>query len=376
MVKSELLIFGDLCPDNDYRQLFDNASDGAFAPEVVAQMRKSALVVGNLECPVTAQSKPLTKCGPNLRAKPQDIKKLKSCGFGVLSLANNHILDFGTQGVEDTLVSCREANIVTVGAGKDAAEARRSVVVDVSGKRVGIASFAEAEFNLATETSPGANHFDPYSSFDDVRALSAQADYVIVLYHGGIEHYKYPSPLLQKKCRKFAECGADLVRCQHSHCIGTLEQFGNGTILYGQGNSLFGYRAGNADWNEGLVAAVELDSQKITFKLLQARENGIVFATPEEAADRLERMRKDSEILNDTALLKEKWRDFCQSQASLDLPLLYGWGHIANKLNRMLGNCLFAWRYSKRKQMTTMNLLRCEAHHEVVQTILESRVFK
>ena len=75
-------------------------------------------------------------------------------------------------------------------------------------------------------------------------------------------------------------------------------------------------------------------------------------------------------------LLQEKWCEFCQSQAALDLPLLYGWGHIANKLNRMLGNCLFAWRYSKRKQMTTMNLLRCEAHHEVVQTILESRVFK
>lgn len=376
MIKPDVLVFGDLCPDNDYRQLFDNSPDGAFAPEVVAMMRKSALVIGNLECPATAQRKPLTKCGPNLRAKPQDIKKLKSCGFGVLSLANNHILDFCTQGVEDTLVNCRDAGIVTVGAGKDATVARRPAVVDVAGKRVGIASFAEAEFNLATETSPGANHFDPYSSFDDVRALSAQADYVIVLYHGGIEHYKYPSPLLQKKCRKFAECGADLVLCQHSHCIGTLEQFGNGTILYGQGNSLFGYRTGNSVWNEGLVAAVELDSQKITFKLLQARENGIAFATPEEAADRLERMRKDSEILNDTALLKEKWRDFCQSQASLDLPLLYGWGHIANKLNRMLGNCLFAWRYSKRKQMTTMNLLRCEAHHEVVQTILESRVFK
>lgn len=372
----EIFIFGDLCPDNDYRRLFDTSATGAFAPELVAQMRQSALVVGNLECPATAQSHPLTKCGPNLRARPQDIQTLKSCGFGLLSLANNHILDFGHQGVIDTLEHCRSAGIVTVGAGKDAADASRAAIVNIDGKRVGVVSFAEAEFNLATETSPGANHFDPYSSFDDIRGLKARTDYVIVLYHGGIEHYKYPSPLLQKKCRKFAECGADLVLCQHSHCIGTVERHADGTILYGQGNSLFGYRPGNAAWNEGLLVAVEPDTREITFKLLQAKENGVFLATPEEAARRLDRMREDSAVLNDAGLLQEKWCEFCQSQAALDLPLLYGWGRLANKLNRLLGNRLVNWRYSKRKFMTTMNLLRCEAHHEVIQTILEAKLFK
>lgn len=370
------MIFGDICPDNNYRKLFDSNKNAAFSDEIANDISNAKLVVGNLECPATNNKKPIIKCGPSLRAETNDVIKLKDIGFHVLSLANNHILDYGEKGVEDTLQVCEDSGIKYVGAGKNLEEAARTLVCEIEDKKIGILSFAEAEFNLARPSVPGANHFDPYQSFETIEELKKECDYVIVLYHGGIEYYKYPSPLLQKKCRGMARAGADLVLCQHSHCIGTMEQYQGSTIVYGQGNSIFGYKDGNDSWNEGLLVEVDLaKEEKVQFKLLKATQTGVEYAHKEESDSRIQQMKKDSEKLDDAEWISEKWSEFVDTQKALDMPLLYGWNRVFNKLNRMTNNRLIDILYSKKKKMITMNLLRCEAHHEVVQTILENEVF-
>lgn len=368
-----ILIFGDICPDNNYRVLFDKEPQGPFASEIVADIKNSAFVIGNLECPVTNNKTPSVKCGPNLRSEPRNLQLIKELGFGALSLANNHILDYGAQGVCDTLHYCEENNIAFWGGGLNATQASLPLIRQIAGYKVGLLSFAEAEFNLASKSTPGANHFDPYSSFDDVEQLKKQCDFVVVLYHGGIEHCKIPSPLLRKKCQKFARSGADLVLCQHSHCIGTMEKLASATILYGQGNSVFGYRNGDLAWNEGLVVNVDLLTHEISFKLMNATLSGIVYADAISSKCRLEMMRRDSLILQDDSRYYQEWSDFCSKQSSLYLPMLYGWNRIMNKMNRLLKNRLINMLISRHKQRVTMNLLRCEAHHEVLQTILEKR---
>ena len=90
--------------------------------------------------------------------------------------------------------------------------------------------------------------------------MKAQCDYAIVLYHGGKEYYRYPSPNLQKTCRKLVEKGADLVICQHSHCIGCEEKYQDGTIVYGQGNFLFDH-GDNEYWNTSLLVQIKDDGQ-------------------------------------------------------------------------------------------------------------------
>lgn len=375
-MKQQILIFGDICPDNDYREMFDKNSNGAFSKEIAEEIKNSALVIANFECPATNNTVPLTKCGPALKAEPQDIHLLKNMGFDVLSLANNHILDYGMQGVYETLKLCADSNIRTVGAGENKTEAAKPLYCEFGSKTIGIISFAEAEFNLAGDTTPGANHFDPYNSFDLVTEMKKHCDYLIVLYHGGIEHYKNPSPLLQKKCRKFANSGADLVLCQHSHCIGTVEEINGSTILYGQGNSLFGYRQGNDAWNEGLMVSIEFGVKPVLrFRMLKATKDGIVFASKEESEKRVEEMHKDSEKLNDLLWIENQWLLFSKKQEAMYFPMLFGRGRVFNKVNRILNNKLINKIYSRGKFMVTMNLLRCEAHHEVVQTILEEKIF-
>lgn len=374
-MNNKILVFGDICPDNDYRSLFDNNDSLAFSNDIVSDIKSASLTIANLECPATDYNVAITKCGPTLKALYKDVEKLKGVGFDCVSLANNHILDYGIQGVNDTFKACDTCDLKYVGAGQNKEDARKPIILDANGKKIGLISFAEEEFNIAGENTPGANLFDPYTSYDDVEELKKQCDYLIVLYHGGIEHYKYPSELLQKKCRKFAKSGANLVLCQHSHCIGTFEKIDNCTIVYGQGNSLFGYRDGDDSWNEGFLVEVDIDTFDVSLKLMNATKDGIVFATEENHKARFEEMVKDSKKLDDKAFLKQSWMDFSMKKEALNMPLFLGKSITFIRINRILKNLLIKLFVSKRAKMTTMNLLRCDAHREVMQTILEQNVY-
>lgn len=373
-MSGKIIIFGDICPDNNYRIIFDKGSC-ALSENILAEIKKAEYVVANLECPATNETRSIAKCGPNLRAKPEDLQVLSKAGINVLSLANNHILDYGTNAVSDTLKACHDNGFFVFGAGNNQSEADKPLILELSGKKVGFISFAEEEFNIAGQTTPGAALFDPYYSFDKITALKKDVDIVVVVYHGGIEHYIYPTPLLQKKCRKMVEVGADLVLCQHSHCIGTIETYLGKTILYGQGNSVFGYREGNEKWNEGLLVELDVFSSNVSFKLMKAMPEGIIFADTKDSDARIDLMRKQSEILDDVTAIKDSWITFVEENKALYYSMLLGKNRVFNKLNRIFKNKLIDIMYKKIQQMITMNILRCDAHREVIITMLEEKVY-
>ena len=171
------------------------------------------------------------------------------------------------------------------------------------------------------------------------------------------------------------EAGADLVLCQHSHCIGTTETYHGKTILYGQGNSVFGYRAGDEKWNEGLLVELDVLTSNISFKLMKATPEGIEFADTKDSDARIDLMRKQSEILDDVAAIKASWNAFVEENKALYYSMLLGKNRVFNKLNRILKNKLIEILYRKRPQMITMNILRCDAHREVLITMLEEKVY-
>ncbi len=174
----KIFIMGDICPDNDYRKIFDKG-EIAVSDKILDLINQSEIAIANLECPATYEEKPITKCGPSLKANPEDIELLKKYGFGILTLANNHILDYGEEGVLETLNKCNEVGIKTFGAGRNNKDATKPMIIDICDKRIGLISFAEEEFNLASEKSPGANHFDVYQSFEDIASLKYLVDHII-----------------------------------------------------------------------------------------------------------------------------------------------------------------------------------------------------
>ena len=368
-----ICFLGDVCPDRKYCGEFDFSNPEALFGDVLDAVRKADIAICNLEAPASLRGRPISKCGPTLHCKPSDIDLLSEAGIKVFSLANNHILDYGEEALLDTVTYIEEHGLSSFGAGRNIEDANKPMILEKNGRRIGCISFAEHEFNLATEASAGANPFDPYRSFADVRKLKSQCDYLIVFYHGGIENYEYPSPFLQKKCRAMVRAGADLVLCQHSHCIGTVESYQEATILYGQGNAIFG-RGKTEDWNTGMLVTVDLTEEKTTvsYRVFEAGEQGISFVSEEKNAARLQKMAEQSACLSDEAELKKKWDAFCKTQTPAYLPMLFCWGRVRGKLNRILKGKPIERLIGRKKKMIAMNLVRCDAHRDVVQTILEN----
>lgn len=372
--KLSICVLGDVCPDRRYCKTFDFNNANILFGNTLSTLQGADIALCNLEAPASLRGTQINKCGPSLRCKPSDIDMLAEAGIQAVSLANNHILDYGEEAALDTIASIESRGIKSFGAGKNLAEARKPIFIEKKGWRIGCISFAEHEFNIASEASAGANPFDPYSSFSDVQNAKSKCDFLIVLFHGGIENYAFPSPLLQKKCHAFVDAGADIVLCQHSHCIGTLENYNGVNILYGQGNSLFGRMEDDEVWNTGLLVSINLSQEScaVSFRLIEAGDCGIRFASDEKNEKRLAEFFLASEGLTDHILVKEKWNSFCMYNAKWYLPMLLCWGRVGNKLNRLLNNRLIRIFANRKKQKVAMNLIRCDAHREVVQTILEN----
>lgn len=388
-MNNKILIFGDICPTDDTRAAFESGSGATLFGEMYPQMQEAAYCIANLECALTDTPTPVEKCGPVLYGTTKCAATIADAGVNAVSLANNHIRDCGDKGVVSTLEACKTTGIATFGAGHDLEEALREHRFEVAGKQIAIVSFCEREFNYIHDGRMGGKALNVYEDFDRLRALKTEVDYLIVLFHGGIEHHRYPSPLLQKKCRKMVECGADLVLCQHSHCIGTYETYHDGHILYGQGNSIFGYRKDNKMWNEGLVVSVDVaDSFKVELLPVETKSQGVkesksqrVYETkslcmaenPETISGPL---LERSVMVTDSAFILQQWKEFCDRQETDYLPLLWGWSVNLIRINRILKNLLVKLFIRKRSRNASHNLVRCDAHREVVETILSKYEFE
>ena len=371
-----VLIFGDICPRWGNGKQFASKNAESVFHDILPLIHEADFVTCNLEAPATKESKTIPKTSMNLKCYPDDLQLLKDAGFSALSLANNHILDYGVHGLNDTLKTAQELQMITYGAGR-IEEASSPLYHSIGGKMVGILSFAEHEFNCAVDYGIGANLWDDLTSIDYIRRTKDKCDYLVIQYHGGIENYEYPSPLLQKKCRLMIDAGANLVTCQHSHCIGTLEEWNNGLIIYGQGNSVFGYNMGDIKWNVGLIIQLKIEKCiSIDLIPISAHEDGVHLLDPEASNLLLHRVRLNSKLIKKETWVKKSWVSFCSTQRNSYLPLQYGWNRVLIKLNKMSNGKLLNSFVNGRKKMVSMNLVRCDAHREVINTILEEEFYK
>lgn len=366
----QINILGDICPAWGFRESFDRGDEEKIFGDILPLLQQADFTVANLECPLSERGAPAKKTGPCLRGKPSDVQLLKRAGIRAVSLANNHILDYGQDAFSDTLNCLNSSGVQFFGAGANPEEAKAPLIVSIKGWNIGFISFAEEEFSIVSEHRGGANLFDPYTAFDQIRSARDQCDYLVLLYHGGIEHYELPSPLLQKKCRAMVKNGADLVLCQHSHCIGTLERYETGNILYGQGNAIFGARSGNTRWNTGSLVEIAFSDagSELSLRVFEAGPEGISLSSCER--EHLKRLEAESVKLEDPEYIREKWDEFCLRQEPDYMAELLCWNRVKNKLNRIFGN-FFVRRIHRKKKMISMNLIRCDSHREVVQRILE-----
>lgn len=372
-----LMIGADIVPTKNNFKYFRNGDMEHLTGEGLEKLlREADFTAFNLEVPLTDKISPIEKAGPNLIAPPDTIEGLKKINPYFFTLANNHILDQGKQGLFSTLRLLDGAGIDHAGAGKDLGEASRRYVKKIGEINLGIYCCAEHEFTIASETDAGANPFDVLESLDHITYLKRQCDYAVVLYHGGKEHYRYPSPYLQKVCRKMVDKGADLVVCQHTHSVGCEEEWNGGRIVYGQGNFLFD-NCDNEFWQTGLLIDVQIGkngsvvSHEVTYHPLRKTTGGVRLAEDSEKEEILSAFFGRSAEIMDPAAVVEHYKEFAVSMLPGYLCTFSGRrGLLSRAVNKLSGYRFYKWemahRYGTKHRIALRNYVECEAHRELV----------
>lgn len=203
------------------------------------------IVIGNLEGPLTSicnSSMDLDKKYIFRSPAEKVAPALSKAGFNMLSLANNHILDYGAEGMNDTIGALKAHNIHSVGTGKNITEARAGTIVNTTRGRLGFLSYSLTfpESFWATENKPGTAFGHQQQITDDIKRLKKLADSVIVSFHWGREKTTELRPYQPKLARAAIDAGASIVLGHHPHVLQAIEQYNGGLILYSLGNFVFG----------------------------------------------------------------------------------------------------------------------------------------
>lgn len=370
----KILIGADICPTKSNVEALISGNVGPLMDENLINLLSEAdFAIFNLEVPLCDDPHPIKKCGPNLIAPTSAINGLKAINPHFFTLANNHIMDQGIEGLNSTIRTLDEAGIAHAGTGNNPEEAAKPYIFELGSKRIGIYCCAEHEFSIVSGSCPGANPFDPLESPDHVAKLKEQCDYVIVLYHGGKEYYRYPSPNLRKIFRKLADKGADLVIAQHTHCVGCKEDYNGSTLIYGQGNFLFDLK-NDEYWNSSVLIDVEFNdrtsSPSISYIPL-IKENHSLRLNMD--GDILKGFENRSKEISQPGFAESNYEKFADESLSNYLGIFLGKKNrrlITKVLNRISGRKyrkhLVDKNYDSKDKITLQNMVECEAHRELM----------
>lgn len=372
----KVTIGGDFCVTSSF------TSANLFNEEVIDLFKNSDLNILNLECPVlgTGIHKKIKKSGPHLYTNYNVFNLLKQINTHVVTLANNHILDYGIGGINTTLKGCTENNILTTGAGHNAKEASQPVIIKKKGVRIALVNFCEHEFSIATKIRAGANPLDLIDNLKQIKKARTLADFVFVIIHGGHEHYNLPSPRMVKQYRFFAENGADAVIGHHTHCISGFENHNGVPIFYGLGNLLFTMPYNNENWNYGLLVQFEIEEEKtLKWRLIPTQQSTqnykLSLCHGNDYFKTEEKIKHYNSIISQENLLNKAWESYARDMESQIIndfsPINILPSRYFRAILRKLGfnRIIFRERYL----IPLINLIECESLYDLSQYILNSK---
>jgi len=319
--KHTILIAGDLaplgCPEN---LLLEGQIKKVFG-DVLPVMKSADCFIANLECPLTNSTEKLSKSGANIKANPNVAPMLSKAGISVVSLANNHIFDYGLKGIEQTKSALEDNSIRWYGIGENVEKAKAPLFVELKNFKLGILSYAEHEFNWSSDDRWCTSMLEPERNILQIQHVASQCDALVVLLHAGCENWHYPSPRVVKLCRAYAKAGASAVLVSHSHTVMGTEFHEGVPIVYGLGNFLFDRGQKSLGWRLGTVARLSFGiGQPINLDMvpiLADKEPGCINLLPGSDLECFQQFHRSiSEPLKCMYEIEELWKCFCASESS------------------------------------------------------------
>jgi len=217
------------------------------------------MVIGNLESPITSSGVEFIEKKFRFKADLKAALALKNAGFTHLSLANNHILDYGEDGLRQTLAALDTNSLIYSGAGMNLASARKAKIVAIHGVKIAFLSYSlthPKEFFAGAKTAGTAPGY-PRIFTADIKLAKKNADCVVVSFHWGEEGFEKPKPYQITSAHKAIDAGADIIIGHHPHVLQGVERYNNGIIFYSLGNFAFGSNSKSS--NLSMIARITFD---------------------------------------------------------------------------------------------------------------------
>lgn len=244
---ARLLFAGDVYLSDHVLEAYDAAGgiDGVLSQDYQAEIQAADFFMTNEEFPFSTRGTPAPDKQFTFRVHPERVKLMQEMGIDLVTLANNHALDYGHDAMLDTIDTLDHAGIRHVGAGKNLAEARKPDVVELNGRTFAFIGatrvYPEADWAAGTDSAGMFSAYDGGAQLaEEVKAAKQQADYVIAYVHWGIEREEMPNEVQKSIAHRLVDAGADLVVGAHPHVLQGIEYYQGVPIAYSLGNFVFG----------------------------------------------------------------------------------------------------------------------------------------
>lgn len=279
-----ILLTGDVLFANAFKAGYDASGiKGVIKEDLLQELKSADILMVNHEFPFSDRGTPMENKQFTFRCSPSYVTALQEMGTDIVSLANNHTLDYGKEALSDTFSTLDQAGILYAGAGDSVERAEELQVIEVNGKKIGFLAVSRVipETGWKVENStPGI-----FSCYDDTRLteLVKQAketcDFLAVYPHWGVEYKAYPESYQTKIAQNCIKAGADVIVGSHTHCLQGVSYIEGKPVFYSLGNFIFGQ---NIDRSAILKITITADD-KVTFQLIPVYAAGGVTQYPDQA---------------------------------------------------------------------------------------------
>ncbi len=360
-----ILVAGDFVPHTDVN----------ISANLIKFVRACDFSIINLETPLTSCEKRIRKTGRNFKNDPNGVDYILDAGFKAVALSNNHIRDYGCQGVNDTINICHKNGLMTVGAGSNIKDAAMPLTVDLKDNKITFLNYSEKEFNIATKSRAGANPFDLITAFYQIKEVKEKSDFVAVIFHGGVEHHKYPTLEMVKNFKFMVDAGADCIVSHHTHTYSGMIYYRGKPILFGLGNFLSPtITKVNENWLTGLIAKLKIKEKNISVNLIPVKMNEsytrVDLLNILENRKILDEVNKISGTIENERALRNYWKNENKKDANRLLNIMQSNSRWKYRLRKYLYP-VFKTGITDFKLLNILNMVRCSSHQDRMIDILE-----